>query len=55
MEKRYSLEELVRSTERLTLTHMYILGEIPPLLHQIAPNLTHLTLRGMISVDQLER
>ena len=52
--KEFTLDELRKATQTLDITHMIIEGNIPPGLHQIAPNLKQLKLEEIPHTDQLQ-
>ena len=50
--KDLTLNELVTAIQGNTVTHMSIVGDIPPQLHSIAPHLKHLRLKLSLYSDQ---
>ena len=50
-----TLDELRKTAQTIDITHMCIKGNVPPGLHQIAPNLKQLRLQEILHTDQLQR
>ena len=53
--KEFTLDELRKTAQTIDITHMYIKGNVPPGLHQIAPNLKQLRLQEIPHTEQLQR
>ena len=52
--KEFTLDELRKTAQTIDITHMCIKGNVPPGLHQIAPNLKQLRLWRLPHTDQLQ-
>ena len=53
--KEVTLDDLKSASQKYDITHMYISGNIPTGLHEIAPNLRQLRLRNIPHEEQLLR
>ena len=53
--KAVSLADLKSASQKYDITHMFISGNIPVSLHEIAPNLRQLKLRNIPYGEQLMR
>ena len=53
--KTYSLEEFTQAAHSVTITHLYIIGDLPPDLHTLVPYVQSVRLESIPAVSQLER
>mgnify|MGYP001801298688 FL=1 len=53
--KKFTSDDLRKTAQTIDITHMCLKGNVPPGLHQIAPNLKQLRLQEIPHKNQLQR